>query len=438
MPTQIALILVIIFITVILYIEHKNSREVKPTTWVPTLFLLYASSKGIGFYLGIRTTIEEGSPPDRYFLLFLGILGIFILLKRKFLLAKTFNRNLPFFFVLLYMLISVIWSRMSNISFRRWGREAIIFIIVSILLSEKSPIDAFYSTFRRVIYISLPISLLLIKYFPIYGRHYNRWTGELSWIGITSQKNALALLCAFSAIFLIWALWQDLSGWKSLTSKLPLFINLFMLLLAIYLMMGPKRTFTYSSTSFISLLTGLSLIILLRIAIKKQFNIENIMIVIAVIIMLLGIFMPFSGNIPAKTLPKILGRDQTLTGRTQIWASLIPYAKKHILLGYGFGGFWTTSLREEIASHAHNGYLDTVLDLGFIGLIVLCFFLLSVVKKLSRLITDERSIFLLFLCMVFMYLIHNIAESFLVNFDTMPSVLILVISFLANEQSTYK
>ena len=438
MPTQIALILVIIFITVILYIEHKNSREVKPTTWVPTLFLLYASSKGIGFYLGIRTTIEEGSPPDRYFLLFLGILGIFILLKRKFLLAKTFNRNLPFFFVLLYMLISVIWSRMSNISFRRWGREAIIFIIVSILLSEKSPIDAFYSTFRRVIYISLPISLLLIKYFPIYGRQYNRWTGELSWIGITSQKNALALLCAFSAIFLIWALWQDLSGWKSLTSKLPLFINLFMLLLAIYLMMGPKRTFTYSSTSFISLLTGLSLIILLRIAIKKQFNIENIMIVIAVIIMLLGIFMPFSGNIPAKTLPKILGRDQTLTGRTQIWASLIPYAKKHILLGYGFGGFWTTSLREEIASHAHNGYLDTVLDLGFIGLIVLCFFLLSVVKKLSRLITDERSIFLLFLCMVFMYLIHNIAESFLVNFDTMPSVLILVISFLANEQSTYK
>jgi O-antigen ligase len=438
MPTQIALILVIIFITVILYIEHKNSREVKPTTWVPTLFLLYASSKGIGFYLGIRTTIEEGSPPDRYFLLFLGILGIFILLKRKFLLAKTFNRNLPFFFVLLYMLISVIWSRMSNISFRRWGREAIIFIIVSILLSEKSPIDAFYSTFRRVIYISLPISLLLIKYFPIYGRQYNRWTGELSWIGITSQKNALALLCAFSAIFLIWALWQDLSGWKSLTSKLPLFINLFMLLLAIYLMMGPKRTFTYSSTSFISLLTGLSLIILLRIAIKKQFNIENIMIVIAVIIMLLGIFMPFSGNIPAKTLPKILGRDQTLTGRTQIWASLVPYAKKHILLGYGFGGFWTTSLREEIASHAHNGYLDTVLDLGFIGLIVLCFFLLSVVKKLSRLIIDEWSIFLLFLSMVFMYLIHNIAESFLVNFDTMPSVLILVISFLANEQSTYK
>jgi O-antigen ligase len=434
MPPQIALILVIIFITVILYIEHKNSKETSPVTWVLSLWLLHSTSKGLGYYLGIRTTIEEGSPPDRYFLLFLGIIGGFILLKRKFPSLTTYKKNFIILLILIYMLISVSWSRAPEISFRRWGREAIAFIMVCLLISEKSPIYSFYHAFIRVIYISLPLSLLLIKYFPLYGRQYNRWTGELSWIGVANQKNGLALLCALSAIFIIWSLWQDLSVWKSLISKLPFFINSFMLLLTIYLMMGPKRTFTYSSTSFISLLTGLSVIILLKIAANKKIKIENKTIAISLIIIFLGTFMPFAGKIPIKSLPKMLGRDETLTGRTQIWASLVPYAKKHILLGYGFGGFWTTSLREEIASHAHNGYLDTVLDLGFIGLIGFCFFLLSVIKKLAKLIDDEWSISLLFLSIVFMYLIHNIGESFFGNFDSMPSALILAISFLANEK----
>jgi O-antigen ligase len=132
-------------------------------------------------------------------------------------------------------------------------------------------------------------------------------------------------------------------------------------------------------------------------------------------------------------LPQILGRDSTLTGRTQIWTSLIRYAKRNIFLGYGFGGFWTTALRETIAANAHSGYLDTILELGVTGLFIFSFFLISIINKATKLIENEWSIFLFFVSIVFMYLVHNISETLMGNFISLPSAMILFISFLSNQ-----
>ena len=60
---------------------------------------------------------------------------------------------------------------------------------------------------------------------------------------------------------------------------------------------------------------------------------------------------------------------ETLTGRTDTWAELVPVVMSRPLFGCGFGSFWTTARREFYEmSHGHNGYLDTVLELGFVGL----------------------------------------------------------------------
>jgi O-antigen ligase len=435
---QLALLLTSVFVLFVLIIEYRRSGITSVASWILSIWLVYSGSKGIGAFLNINTTIESGSLPDRYFLLGIAIIGISILMKRGFPWRTALKRNGLFVLILAYMLLSVVWAKTPGISFRRWGRELITLIMICLLISEEFPTKTFISAFKRAIYFYLPFSILLIKYLGIYGREYNRWTGELMWVGLASQKNGLAMFCAFSAIFLIWSLWHDLINWKELSSKLPLFVDFLMLLLAIYLMMGPKRTLTYSVTSLLTLLTGLIVILAIKQAARKGIGLDKKLVAIALILILVGTFMPLSGKIPVKGLAQIFGRGETLTGRTEIWNSLLPYVQKHFILGYGYGGFWTSSLRTSIASHAHNGYLDAILNLGIAGLIMLIVFLIKIVGTCARLIDSGSNIFLLFLAIIFMYLVHNMGEVSLGDFQSLPSTLVAFIYFLANEEQNKK
>jgi O-antigen ligase len=67
------------------------------------------------------------------------------------------------------------------------------------------------------------------------------------------------------------------------------------------------------------------------------------------------------------------GKDMTLSGRSDLWEMIIAKIWERPLLGYGFYGFWTspdaTNLRATLdwASNAHNGFLELLLELGFLG-----------------------------------------------------------------------
>lgn len=77
-----------------------------------------------------------------------------------------------------------------------------------------------------------------------------------------------------------------------------------------------------------------------------------------------------------------LGRDATLTGRTDIWAVLIDMIKARPWTGYGYGAFWVV---EDGPVHwvrvitawpvptAHNAWLETALAIGLPGVILAAF-----------------------------------------------------------------
>lgn len=89
-----------------------------------------------------------------------------------------------------------------------------------------------------------------------------------------------------------------------------------------------------------------------------------------------------------------LGKDATLTDRTVIWDLLIAYGLEHPWLGVGYGSFWEGPYGALFAErwrelgHAHNGYLDLWLALGYVGagLFTLCVaaFALRCVRALIR------------------------------------------------------
>ncbi len=432
MNPQIALILVLMFIFFAIYYEHKRSEGISGAVWIIALWLLYYGSKGLGVFLNVHTTIEQGSPPDRYFLIILGLATIFILIKRNFPLIAVLKQNWIAGLIITYMLISITWSQYPGISFRRWIREVIAFIVALLLVSENNPIQTLSSALKKAIYAALPLSILLIKYYPAYGREYGRWTGEVMWTGIASQKNGLAMICALSILFFAWSFWQGRKKEKQHNSIIAISIDTLMIMLAAYLMMGPRHILTYSATSFLTLIAGIFIMFSVIIAFKRQMNVKKAVIISAIIIISLGIFMPFTGKLPIKTLPQLLNRSETLTDRTQIWNSLVPYAKKHILLGYGYGGFWTTELRNQISSHAHNGYLDTILELGLIGLFLFIFFIFKVMQKNIEGLKDNIDIAFFFLPLIFVIILRNIAESPLGEFISFQMWLLLCWSFIVN------
>lgn len=84
-----------------------------------------------------------------------------------------------------------------------------------------------------------------------------------------------------------------------------------------------------------------------------------------------------------------LGRDPTLSGRTDLWQLAIELISERPWLGYGYQGFWQNGGEAEIIwkaegykpPHAHNGYVNITLDLGLIGL---CLFLLTIAVTYLR------------------------------------------------------
>jgi exopolysaccharide production protein ExoQ len=81
-------------------------------------------------------------------------------------------------------------------------------------------------------------------------------------------------------------------------------------------------------------------------------------------------------------LTELLGRDSTLTGRTTLWAVSYVTGLDRPWLGYGFNAFWlgTEGPAAEVlevvkwnAPSAHNGLLETWLDLGIPGVLLVSF-----------------------------------------------------------------
>ena len=146
-------------------------------------------------------------------------------------------------------------------------------------------------------------------------------------------------------------------------------------------------------------------------------------------VIVIGTITPFVGGSTVANFTSAVGRDSTLTGRTDIWLGLLPDVQRAPLVGYGFGSFWTP---RRIGNHdigeAHNGYIEVCLGLGFTGLFLTANFLLATTRKVARLFMEDYDWASLGVCLLIMVAVHNITES---SFDSFTRTLMGVVLFLA-------
>ena len=133
----------------------------------------------------------------------------------------------------------------------------------------------------------------------------------------------------------------------------------------------------------------------------------------------------FFSNIDAILLA--VGRDPTLTGRVPLWHAVAYEISKRPVLGYGYTAFWYSvegdRVHSEIgwlAMHSHDGYLETTLALGFIGMILLLMGLAANFVRGLRIYreTDSIETFWPFFFLIFMA-VDNIAETWMMKVNSL-------------------
>jgi len=124
----------------------------------------------------------------------------------------------------------------------------------------------------------------------------------------------------------------------------------------------------------------------------------------------------------------LLGRDATLTGRTPLWALMWDMIRLRPWFGYGYGGFWlqwNPPSRDIwrasmwtggwLPPNAHNGFIDLLADLGFVGLATFLISFGSNLVRSLRLVRQGPSAVNLFpLLFLYLYLLANVTETVLV------------------------
>lgn len=438
MPPLLALALCFAGVVFLLRVERKQTPDVTPALWIPTVWVLYVASRPIALWLKSEIQNPDASGP-----LDLGVLIVFflstlmILSRRRGQWASAMRENPWLVALFMFMTISVIWSVIPATSLKRLVKEVLAFMMALAVLSEPSPRRAIESILRRGTFILIPFSLVLIKYFPDYGVNYGRWSGDQEWQGVAQQKNMLALICVISAIFLIWSIikrWKDKgpSVWKYQAHAEAL-----LLLLTFYLLGGPDHSVFYSATSTYAFLGGALVCGWILLLEKRGKRIKaGTLTAVTIFLIFFGVAVVFTSGSGIRFFASSAGRDATLTGRTLVWTSLLPTVMDSPILGRGFGGFWTSKTRDAFEiSGAHSGYLDVLLGTGFIGLFLLTMFLLSSCRKAHRELSHDLSWGLLWICYLILALVHNISESSVDSFTAQLTATLLFFTVCSSAKS---
>jgi exopolysaccharide production protein ExoQ len=384
LPPTVALLLTVAFVIFLFRRDIQERPNVTGALWLPLLWMLIACSRTVsqwldlfGVHLG-GVSEEEGSPLDACIYFALIVAGICLLNTRQVNLAEFSRNNAWLVAFLLYCFIAILWSDFPFIAFKRWIKILGPPIMVLILLTEPDPGEALRRLMKRCAYVIVPVSILLIKYYPEIGRRAIVWGTEMGNTGIASGKNLMGADCLILGFFFFWHLLQT---WRAERSKARR--DELLLIGGFLVMLGWIITMVDSSTSLGALLIGLLTMVLLNLRFVNKRLIGTYILLAAVTLALAELAFGISGYVI-----ELLGRDSTLTGRTDLWKQLLGIGTNPIL-GVGFESFWLgpwiEQLREGrswVPNEAHNGYLETYLNLGLVGLVVLIGLITAVFRKI--------------------------------------------------------
>jgi O-antigen ligase len=389
MPPTVAVLLWLTLLLVLLYFDPARDEETSWTLWVPLTWMFILGSRlpsqwlGFGIVGSRAQALQEGNPLDRAILAALIVLAVGILLRRSFQWGEFFMRNLALVSFLTVALLSLLWSDFPLVTFRKWSRDIGGYVVILTVLSDPRPLEAVRTLLRRLGYLLIPLSILLIKYYIHLGRTHDPWSGRIEFTGASTSKNMLGLLCLVSGVFFFWDTLTRWAGRYEPRARRIILVNLAFIGMTLWLL-----KLAHSATSTVCLALGCMVIAAAHTGTGK--NHPGLLKVLApagfFLYLILAVGFGMSGS-----LAVVIGKSANLSDRTNMWASLLSM-QTHPLMGFGYqsfflgsriSGFWGSMAGDNVLE-AHNGYLSVYLELGTIGLCLLCLFLIASYRKICE------------------------------------------------------
>jgi exopolysaccharide production protein ExoQ len=443
MPSSLALLLWFVCLAALLRFDPARDARTSLALWVPLAWMFIVATRLPSQWLGggqietVSQALEEGNSLDRTFFASLIVLSIVILIMRSFNWGGFFGRNFFLTIFLLFALTSVMWSDFSFIAFKRWFRDLGDYLVILLVVSDSHPIEAVRTVLRRLCFLFIPLSVLLVKYFPYIGKQYEFWSGNNVFVGAATSKNMLGVACLISGIYFFW---DTLSRWpnrKERGSKPAILVNLVIFTMTLYLL-----NLSNSATSKVCLALGCLVVAAANLRLMKRH--PGILKVSIPLVLCAYMILQFGFGINGE-IAGMVGRNANLTGRTDLWKFLLEM-HTNPALGTGYESFWLGPRLAAVwarfvgsgINEAHNGYLETYINLGSVGLLLLCVFLIASYRNIGRALSSGFSLASLSLALWTVLLFYNVTESAFRCSQLMWGVFLLgaiVVSQLAQKQA---
>ena len=414
MPPNLALLLWFVLLLGLLHFDPAKNPRPSLALWVPLTWMFIVGSRLPSQWLGIQVgtvaqALDEGNPVDRSIFLLLILLGFSILISRSFRWGDFFARNFALTAFLAFALVSVLWSDFLFVSFKRWFRDLGTYLMILVVLSDPNPTQAIRTLLRRLAYLLIPLSILLVKYYPYIGKQYSTWTGADMFVGATTSKNMLGAACLVSGLFFFW---DTVTRWperKERRTRAIIAVNVAFLAMTLWLL-----NLSNSATSRVCLVIGCLVIVAAHSGSGKRHPTFLKTVIPAGICFYLILAFGFGLN---GEFAQDVGRNPTLTDRTEIWSTVLSMQPSP-LVGTGYESFWLGPRLKSIwqkygvgLNEAHNGYLEVYLNLGLFGLFLLVGFLITSYRMICRRLTPFSSLGSLSLALWTIMLFYNITEA---------------------------
>jgi exopolysaccharide production protein ExoQ len=416
----IATLLIILGIVGLFWLERDRRTRTSGALWLPVVWLGLAGSRSVSQWLamfGLTSSANltpdqylDGSPLDRNIYLVFILIAVIVLVQRQRKMATLLRTNGPILLFFFYCAFSVLWSDYPDVAFKRWIKAVGDLLMVLIVLSDADPVAAIRRLLNRVAFVLLPVSILFIKYYPAWGRDFHPNGAGAAWqpsyVGVTTSKNLLGMITLLLGLGSVAFVFQAYRRRKVTGKSGPLIAQCALLGMVIWLFWMVNSA---TAMSCFLMAGGLIAVTNLHRLGRKPATV-HLLVAAAVSISLISLFL-------APVMLGTLGRDSTLTGRTDIWILALGMAGNP-LVGTGFESFWLGTRLEKVwnlyrfhLQEAHNGYLEIYLNLGWIGVALLASLLITGYRNLIAAFRRDPETASLKIAYFLVAIIYNLTEA---------------------------
>jgi O-antigen ligase len=195
---------------------------------------------------------------------------------------------------------------------------------------------------------------------------------------VATDKNALGMLSLLVGLASIFRFLQLYRQEKDTVKKRQFIALGTLIVMTIYLLWEAN-----SATAFACFfLAGIPMVLTYLFQWARRPAFVHLMVIGALGISASALFLNVGSG-----MVKDLGRNPTLTGRTDIWRSVLPMVQNPVI-GTGYESFWIGSRLERVErsidqtiNQAHNGYIEIYLNLGWVGIALLAIVLIAAYRR---------------------------------------------------------